>query len=162
MRRLVSFQSDYSRDVVLTFVVPCCLPRSRVLPRKGIDVPEGDLTQWSQIRDEFPLERSWLDLAVVDSSRISATFTVVEVDKITTKGPLQWGLRLDIPFLYPDIILWPVRVHGSFQTDRKSLPDPIIDLWESQSWACICCLKVKSPVSLRFPLMPLIKWDGHP
>jgi hypothetical protein len=47
-------------------VVPCCFLGSGVLLRKGADVPEGDLTQQSLVRDAFPLERSWLDSTVVD------------------------------------------------------------------------------------------------
>jgi hypothetical protein len=55
-----------SRAVILLFVVTCCFLGSGVLPRKGADVPERNLTQQNQIRDVLPLERSWLDLAVVD------------------------------------------------------------------------------------------------
>jgi hypothetical protein len=36
-----------------------------------------------------PLKRSWLDLTVVIQGAISATLTAVEVEKITTKGPLH-------------------------------------------------------------------------
>jgi hypothetical protein len=38
------------------------------------------------IRDALPLERSWLDSAVLATS---ATLAVVGVDKVKTKGPLQ-------------------------------------------------------------------------
>jgi hypothetical protein len=43
IHRLVSFQSDYSRVVVPLFMVSCCLRGSRVLPKKGEGVLEGDL-----------------------------------------------------------------------------------------------------------------------
>jgi hypothetical protein len=39
---------------------------------------------------------------------------------------------MDIPFLYQDGIPWPGSVHGSCQTDRKSLLDSVIELWKSQ------------------------------
>jgi hypothetical protein len=48
------------------FMVPYCFLGGRVLPRMGADIPEGDLTWQSQIRDTLPLKRSWLDSAVVD------------------------------------------------------------------------------------------------
>jgi hypothetical protein len=44
MHRLVSFWSDYSRAVVPLFLVPYCFLGSRVLPREGAQVLEGDLT----------------------------------------------------------------------------------------------------------------------
>jgi hypothetical protein len=47
-------------------MVPCCFLGSGVLLREDVDVPEGDFTQRSQIGDALTLERSWLDLAVVD------------------------------------------------------------------------------------------------
>jgi hypothetical protein len=47
-------------------MVPCCFLGSGVLLRKGADVLEGDLTWRSQIGDALPLDRSWLDSAVVD------------------------------------------------------------------------------------------------
>jgi hypothetical protein len=46
-------------------VVPCYFLGSRILPRKGADVLEGDPTWQSQIRDALPLERSWLDSTVM-------------------------------------------------------------------------------------------------
>jgi hypothetical protein len=42
MRRLVIFWSDYSRAVILLFLVPCCFLGSRVLLREGAQVLEGD------------------------------------------------------------------------------------------------------------------------
>jgi hypothetical protein len=47
-------------------MIPRCFLGSRVLLREGTDVPEGDLTWKSWIGDALPLERSWLDLAIVD------------------------------------------------------------------------------------------------
>jgi hypothetical protein len=48
------------------FLVSCCFLGSRDLLRESAQFPEGYLTQWNQIRDALPLERSWLDLTVVD------------------------------------------------------------------------------------------------
>jgi hypothetical protein len=87
--RLVSFWNDYSRAVVLSFVVPCCFLGSGVLLRKGADVLEGDLTQRSRIRDALTFERSWLDSAVVYPGNYLCYFNCGRVDDITTKGPLQ-------------------------------------------------------------------------
>jgi hypothetical protein len=51
---------------VLPFLVSCCFLGSRVLPREGTQVSEGDPTWGSQIRNALPLKRSWVDLTVVD------------------------------------------------------------------------------------------------
>jgi hypothetical protein len=48
------------------FVVPCCSPGIGVLLRRGAYVLEGDPTQRGWIGNALPLERSWLDMTVVD------------------------------------------------------------------------------------------------
>jgi hypothetical protein len=91
MCTLVSFQSDYSRADISSFMMSCCLPGSRGLPEKGMGVPEGDLAMWGWVRDVSPLEGSWLHSAMVDQGMISAILTTVGVNKTMTKGPHQWG-----------------------------------------------------------------------
>jgi hypothetical protein len=64
--KLVSFWIDYSRADVSLFMVFCCLLGSDVLPWKGANVLEGDLTQGGWVRDALPLKESWLHSALVD------------------------------------------------------------------------------------------------
>jgi hypothetical protein len=77
---------------------------------------------------------------------ISGTLTVVGVDKITTKGPLQWGFngwtfhsftQMESPGLYR--CLGVVRLTQSLIFERVN------------PRACICYLRMRSPISLRFP-----------
>jgi hypothetical protein len=89
VHRLVSFQNDYSRAVIQLFVVLCCFPGSRVLLRKGTDIPEGDLTQPSWIRQALPLERSWLDPAVVEPRSYCCYFNCGSGRQKNKKVPLQ-------------------------------------------------------------------------
>jgi hypothetical protein len=44
-------------------------------------------------RDALPFERSWLDSTVVDPRSNHFYFNYGESNKITTKGPPQWGFN---------------------------------------------------------------------
>jgi hypothetical protein len=97
----------------LLFVVPYCFLGSRVLSRKGTDVAEGDLTQQTQIGDALPLKRSWFASAVVDPRSYLCDFSCGKGRQNNNKR--AFPMRRGTP--------WPIRVCGSCQADRKSLPD---------------------------------------
>jgi hypothetical protein len=76
------------------FLVPHCFLGSGVLLREIAQVPEGDpaseagLGMHSHSREDGLTQLWWIQGA------ITATLTMVGVDKITTKGPLQRGLMI--------------------------------------------------------------------
>jgi hypothetical protein len=97
-----SFQDDYSRAVLLPFLVPCCFLGSRVLLREGAQVLEGDPAWWSWIRDALSLEKSWLDSTVVDPGSNHCYFNCGRSSRqINNRRALPMGFYwLDILFIF--------------------------------------------------------------
>jgi hypothetical protein len=92
---------------------------------------------------------------------ISTTLTVVGENKTTTKVPSSGALAVEhsipLPKQHPLVYkgAWDPQANGGLSL-TQSLIFKRVNLK-----ACICCLRVKSPISLRSPHRPFTKGGGH-
>jgi hypothetical protein len=157
--RLVSFQSDWSMsDIcgqlwspIFSWEAESCWGRAWAFQRVILHGEAGSGT-YSHLKEAGFTWLWWIQ------GTISATLTVVGVDKTTTKGPLQW-----------DFSSWTFHsctqtaspgLYGSCQ-DMESLSYPIVDFWVNPT-AWICCIRLRSPIALRSPHRSLTKGGGCP
>jgi hypothetical protein len=75
-------------------VVPCCLLGRRILLRRGIGVLEVILNGEAGLgTHSHSAEAGFIWVWWIQAAIIFAMLTAVGIDKITTKGPLQWGFN---------------------------------------------------------------------
>jgi hypothetical protein len=87
---------------------------------------------------------------------ISVTLTAVGVEK-TTKTPSSGALVVEHSIPFPKRP--PLVYKGAWELSVSLLP--VTDFWVNPR-AFICCLRMRSPISLRSPHRPLTKGGGRP